>query len=109
MPTMPQSAAGPRMEPPVSEPVPPRMRPAATAAPVPEEDPEVKWLGSHGLRAGGQGRSKLGPPKANSWVASLPSMTVPASARSLTVVASASGTQFCSSLECAVVAMPAVP
>ena len=80
MPAMPHSAAGPRIEPPVSEPVPPRISPAATAAPVPDEEPAVKCSRFHGLRAGGQGRSKEGPPKANSCVDSLPSMTVPASA-----------------------------
>src|SRR3954468_14414064 len=68
-PAMPQSAAGPRMEPPVSDPVPPRISPAATAAPVPDDEPAVKCAGFQGLRAGGQGRSKEGPPKANSCVA----------------------------------------
>lgn len=76
---------------------------------MPDDDPAVKQSMSQGLRAGGHGRSKLGPPKANSCVASLPSITVPASASLRTVVASASGTQPCNSLECAVVAMPAVP
>src|SRR5450759_2242217 len=92
MPAIPHSAAGPRMEPPVSEPVPPRISPAATAAPVPLLDPAVKCLGFHGLHAGGQGRSKDGPPKANSCVASLPSSTVPASASLAAAVASAVGT-----------------
>ena len=109
MPAMPHSAAGPRIEPPVSEPVPPRIRPAATAAPVPEEEPAVKCSRFQGLRAGGQGRSKEGPPKANSCVASLPSMTVPASAHFFTVWASRVGTLCSSSFECAVVRMPAVP
>ena len=105
---MPQSAAGPRIDPPVSEPVPPRMSPAATAAPVPEDEPAVKCSLFQGLRAGGQGRSKDGPPKANSCVASLPSMTVPASAHFFTVWASRAGTLCSSCLECAVVRMPAV-
>src|SRR5947209_8699506 len=55
MPAMPHSAAGPRIEPPVSEPVPPSTRPAATAAPVPDDEPAVKWSVFHGLRAGGGG------------------------------------------------------
>ena len=80
MPAMPHSAAGPRIEPPVSEPVPPRIMPDATAAPVPDDEPAVKCSGFHGLRAGGQGRSKDGPPMANSCVASLPISTVPAAA-----------------------------
>src|SRR5476649_844375 len=88
MPAMPQSAAGPRIDPPVSDPVPPRMRPAATAAPVPDDDPAVQCSLFQGLRAGVRGRSKDGPPKSNSCVESLPSMTVPASTHLLTVWAS---------------------
>src|SRR5258706_13695491 len=102
------SAPGPGIEPPVSEPVPPRIMPAATAAPVPLLEPAVKWSGFHGLRAGGQGRSNDGPPNANSWVASLPISTTPASASLRTVVASSVGTYPLSSLECAVVARPLV-
>ena len=109
MPAMPQSAAGPRIEPPVSDPVPPMIRPAATAAPVPEDEPAVKCSRFQGLRAGGHGRSNDGPPKANSCVESLPSITVPASAHLATVRASRLGTLCSSSLECAVVRMPAVP
>ena len=108
MPAMPQSAAGPRIDPPVSDPVPPRISPAATAAPVPDDDPDVKRSLFQGLRAGGHGTSNDGPPKANSCVASLPSMTAPASAHFFTVCASRVGTLSCSSLECAVVRMPAV-
>src|ERR1700760_4419549 len=108
MPAKPQSAAGPRIEPPVSDPVPPRARPAATAAPVPDDDPAVKCAGFQGLRAGGQGRSNDGPPSANSCVANLPSMTVPASAHFFTTLESSVGTKFSSSFECAVVRMPAV-
>src|SRR5215510_6534060 len=54
-----------------------RTSPAATAAPDPDDDPPVKWSRFQGLRAGGNGRSKLGPPIANSCVASLPSRTAP--------------------------------
>src|SRR5580658_10823420 len=108
MPASPHNAAGPRIEPPVSDPVPPRIMPDATAAPVPDDDPEVKCAGFHGLRAGGHGRSKLGPPMANSCVASLPSMTVPAAAQSCTTRESSVGTLCSSNLECAVVRMPAV-
>ncbi len=95
MPAMPHSAAGPRIEPPVSDPVPPRISPAATAAPVPDDDPAVKRSLFQGLRAGGHGTSNDGPPKANSCVASLPSMTVPASAHFFTVCASRVGTLSC--------------
>ena len=44
------------------------------------------------LSAGGQGRSKLGPPWANSCVASLPSSTAPDSYSLVTVAASCFGT-----------------
>ena len=71
MPAMPHNAAGPRIEPPVSVPMPPRNSPAATPAPVPLLLPAVKCSGFHGLRAGGSGRSKVGPPSANSCVVSL--------------------------------------
>src|SRR5579862_6496078 len=99
MPAMLHSAAGPRIEPPVSDPVPPRISPAATAAPVPDDEPAVKCSGFQGLRAGGHGRSKDGPPMANSCVASLPIITVPASASFVTVTASFAGTLFSSSFE----------
>ncbi len=78
-PTVPQCDAGPRMEPPVSEPRAIGRRPAATAAPEPVEEPPVKCARFQGLRAGGHGRSNDGPACAISWVASLPSSTAPAS------------------------------
>ena len=92
----------------MSLPVPPSTSPAATAAPVPLDEPLVKRVVSHGLRAGGQGRSKLGPPKANSCVASLPITTQPASFSFVTENASAVGTWSCMTLEWPVVGMPAV-
>ena len=78
-PTTPQSDAGPRIEPPVSEPSATGTIPPATAAPEPEEEPPVKWPRCQGLRAGGHGRSNEGPACAISWVASFPSSTAPAS------------------------------
>src|SRR4029079_5375969 len=89
---MPQNAAGPRIEPPVSVPIPHRIMPEATAAPVPLLEPAVKWSVFHGLRAGGEGRSKEGPPSANSCVVSLPISTVPAADSLAAQVASAVGT-----------------
>src|SRR4029434_10503794 len=77
-PPMPQSDAGPRIEPPVSEPSATGTMPAATAAPDPDEEPPVKRARFHGLRAGGHGKSNEGPACAISWVASLPSSTAPA-------------------------------
>lgn len=97
-----------RIEPPVSEPRLPRQSPAAIAAAEPEEEPPVKRSVSQGLRAGGQGRSKAGPPIANSWVASLPSITAPASASRSTAAALRFGMWFSISRECAVVRTPAV-
>src|SRR4051794_7164046 len=105
---MPHQAAGPRIEPPVSEPIAPMHRPAATAAPEPEDEPDGSRAGSQGLRAGGHGRSNEEPPMANSQVASLPRTTAPASRSSRTVVASSVGTWSLNSAEWPVVRMPAV-
>ena len=105
---MPHQAAGPRMEPPVSEPMAPRHRPAATAAAEPEDEPDGSCSGFQGLRAGGHGRSKLVPPMANSQVASLPVKMAPAWASLLTQVASVVGTWSWNKAEWPVVAMPAV-
>src|SRR5579884_3892240 len=54
MPTTPQSAAGTRIEPPVSVPSEPKHRQAATAAADPLDEPPVARLGSWGFRVGGQ-------------------------------------------------------
>src|SRR4051795_6650962 len=105
---MPHQAAGPRIDPPVSLPIAPGHSPAATATPEPDDDPEGSSATSHGLRAGGHGRSNEEPPMANSHVASLPVMTAPALRNRLTVKASSAGTWSFISAECAVVRMPAV-
>src|ERR1035441_7098057 len=102
IPVIPQSAEGAQIEPAVSVPVPPRMRPAATAAPVPLDDPPVARSRFQGFFGGGQGRSKPAP-VANSLLASLPTITVPASASRATVVASDAGTLSASSREFPVV------
>ena len=85
-----------------------RALPAAIAAPLPLDEPPGLSSVFHGLRAGGQGVSKDGPPMANSCVASLPSSTVPAFASLAVTTASLSGTCSASTLECAVVRMPLV-
>src|SRR5688500_17041907 len=108
MPARPQYAEGPRIEPPVSLPVPPSTSPAATDAPVPLDEPPVKQSVFHGFRAGGQGRSKEGPPNANSWVANLPTTTAPAARSRATEKASALGRWSCMTLEWPVVLTPAV-
>jgi hypothetical protein len=105
---MPHSAAGPRIDPPVSEPSAAGTNPAATAAPAPLDEPPVKCSRFHGLRAGGQGKSNDGPPWANSWVASLPVRTAPDSYSLRTVVASAEGTVLRQIREWPVVRIPAV-
>src|ERR1700679_3865437 len=105
---MPQSAAGPRIEPPVSEPIAIRSMPEATAAAEPDDDPPVKWSGFHGLRAGGNGRAKLGPPIANSKVPTLPSRTPPPAASFSCTAQSASGTLSRSKFEWQVVRTPDV-
>src|ERR671922_1823997 len=61
-PARPHNEAGPRIEPPVSEPSAIGTSPAATDAPEPLEEPPVKWARFQGFCAGGQGRSKEGPP-----------------------------------------------
>src|ERR1700677_1635498 len=105
---MPHQAAGPRIEPPVSLPIAPMHKPAATAAADPDDDPDGSSEISHGLRAGGHGRSNDEPPMANSQVASLLVMTAPAARRRATVKASAVGTWSLNSAEWPVVRMPAV-
>src|ERR1700735_2699971 len=90
IPVIPHSAEGTQIEPAVSVPAPPRIRPAATAAPVPLDDLPVARSRFHGFFGGGQGRSKPAP-IANSLLASLPSITVPTSANRATAVASDAG------------------
>src|SRR5256885_9863905 len=51
-----------RMEPPVQVPRASRVKPAAMAAPEPDDDPPGIWARSQGLRAAGKGRSGLGAP-----------------------------------------------
>ena len=92
IPTIPHHAAGPRIEPPVSDPIAMRTMRAAIAVAEPDDEPPVICSGFHGLRDGGNGRSKLGPPMANSCVASLPSSTPPASASFAATTLSAAGT-----------------
>src|SRR5215813_2846408 len=105
---MPHSPAGPRIEPPVSEPRLAGTNPAAIAAPDPDDEPPVKSAVFHGLRAGGQGRSNDGPPWANSCVASLPISTAPAARSLATAVASLVGTRSMHIRECPDVRTPAV-
>src|SRR3954465_6565941 len=99
MPDRPHHAAGPRIEPPVSEPIAMRTMRAAIALAEPDDAPPVTCSGFQGLRAGGNGRSKLGPPRANSCVASLPSNTPPASVNFAATTLSSAGTLLRRNLE----------
>ena len=73
---MPQAAAGPRIEPPVSLPRVAGAKPAAMAAAEPDDEPAGEQVRSHGLRAGGNRMSHDGPPWANSHVAFLLGPTI---------------------------------
>ena len=88
MPVMPQNAAGMRTEPPVSVPSAPRKSPAATPAPLPEEDPPGHVSGFQGLRGTGNGFDASGMPIANSIVEVLPMITAPAARSRATTGAS---------------------
>src|SRR5919204_3172142 len=66
---MPQSAAGCRIEPPVSVPIAQGARPAATAAALPPEEPPGTRPRSHGLRTGPKAEFSVEEPIANSsWL-----------------------------------------
>lgn len=62
---MPENAAGPRIEPPVSEPSAPTHSPAASAEPDPLDEPPGS-SGLHGLPAGGKRCPDFWIPQANS-------------------------------------------
>ena len=78
-PTIPQSAAGCLIEPPVSEPSAHGARPPATAAAEPPPEPPGTRVGSHGLRDGPNAEFSVDEPIANSSVFVLPSVARPAS------------------------------
>ena len=87
-PTKPLKAEGMRTEPPVSLPMPAGVSRAATATPVPlEEPPGTRWVARS---QGFQGAPIRGlvpqPPKANSTMCSLPSGIMPAAVRRSTVL-----------------------
>src|SRR5690348_4974610 len=105
---MPHQAAGPRIDPPVSLPIAPMQKPAATATADPEEEPDGSSSRFQGFRAGGHGRSNEDPPIANSQVANLPVMMAPASRNRPTAKASSAGMWSLNSAEWPVVGMPAV-
>src|SRR5712664_3743020 len=73
MPTSPQCDAGIRIDPPVSDPIPPGTIRAATAAPVPPLDPPALRSRSHGFLVGG-----VYTPHASSCVVVFPRTIAPA-------------------------------
>ena len=85
---MPDSAAGWRIDPPVSVPVVPGTRPAATAAAEPPELPPGTQPVFHGLRTGPKCEFSLDEPIANSSMFVLPTITLPASRKRATTCAS---------------------
>src|SRR5580692_7764428 len=90
---MPQTAAGWRIDPPVSEPSASGASKAATAAEEPPDEPPGILLRSHGLRVGPYAEFSVEEPIANSSMLVLPNMTMPASLILVVIVASYGGRQ----------------
>src|SRR3954471_12444314 len=107
-PTTPHSAAGWRIDPPVSEPKLSGLNPAATAAALPPREPPGTRDGSCGLRVGPNAEFSVDEPMANSSRLVLPTTTAPASASRDTIVASYGGRQFSRMREEHVVGTPLV-
>jgi hypothetical protein len=78
---MPHSAAGWRIEPPVSVPIDHGALPAATAAADPPDEPPGTRAGSHGLRVGPKPEFSVDEPIANSSWFVLASSGAPAAVR----------------------------
>src|SRR5680860_1499753 len=107
-PTVPVTAAGWRIEPPVSVPTARGASKAATAADDPPPEPPGMRSVSHGLRVGPNAENSVDDPIANSSMFVLPRITQPASRRRVTTVASYGGTQPSRILDPQVVGIPAV-
>ena len=88
MPTTPQSAAGWRIDPPVSDPSPRGTKPAATAAAEPPLLPPGTRSTQCGLCVGPKAEFSVELPMANSSMLVLPSAIAPAARKSSTTVAS---------------------
>src|SRR6478672_1448668 len=91
-PTMPQSEAGWRMEPPVSDPRASGVMPAATATADPPLDPPGIRSGAHGFLVGPNAEFSVDEPIANSSQFVFPTITPPAASSRSTAVASNGGT-----------------
>src|ERR1700722_15959279 len=92
-PTTPHSAAGWRMEPPVSLPSATDEKPAATAAALPPDEPPGTRSRLWGLRVGPKAECSVDEPMANSSMLVLPTKTAPAALSLVTAVASYGGAQ----------------
>src|ERR1700681_2882384 len=99
MPTMPQKAAGMRIEQPKSVPCASGSIPVATAPADPREEPAGLNAGFQGLRVTPNTSLKVLAPAANSGVLVLPSTIAPAAFRRRTASASSVGTFFLNSGE----------
>src|SRR3569832_78356 len=113
MPTVPVTAAGWRIEPPVSVPVAARHRSPATAAAAPPDEPPGTSFAfepreRHGMITGPKWLVSFDEPIANSSMFVLPSMTAPASHKFCETVDSYGGTKFERMFAPAVVRTPLV-
>src|ERR1700728_1217317 len=88
---MPQTAAGWRIDPPVSVPRPSGTYHGVTAADEPPDDPPGTRLRSHGLCEGPNAEFSVDDPIANSSMLVLPRMTIPARRSLVVIVASYGG------------------
>ena len=88
IPVMPQTAAGWRIEPPVSVPIASGASYAATDAAEPPEEPPGTRDRSQGLRVGPNAEFSVEEPIANSSILVLPRMMAPARRSRLVTVAS---------------------
>src|SRR6478672_10149019 len=91
-PTLPHSADGCLIEPPVSEPSAHGASPPETAAAEPPPEPPGTRVGSHGLRDGPYAEFSVDEPIANSSVFVLPSRRSPRSLQRAATVESNTGT-----------------
>ncbi len=108
IPTIPQRAAGWRMDPPVSVPSDQGAWHAATAAAEPPLEPPGTRSGSHGLRVSWNAEFSVLDPIANSSMFVLPITTAPAASRRATQVAVYTGVKPSRMREPAVVTRPRV-
>ena len=92
MPTTPVSAAGWRIEPPVSVPSAKSASPAATATALPPDEPPGTRSMHHGFFTGPNAEFSFELPIANSSRFVLPIITAPAASRRSTTVAEYGGT-----------------